>query len=269
MFFEKMFGKLSIKGPTTMITRPRVSAGAANAELSRVGNGVRTVFLEEPDKDEEIHTGVFKHLSGNDSLYTRDLYQAGKDVQEIIPMFKLFVICNELPKIKKGGDKATWNRIRVIPFESKFPKDRSEVPTTVEEQFLRKIFPRDDDIEKRIPHLVEPFAWMLLQHRLLPRIDEPDKVKAATDRYRMTNDYLGQFMNSVIQEDPAGTVSSGDLYCRYKEWLDEGLPGVRPPPLMEFLDYFSKKWGNMDANGVWRGKRIKFTGSSDSAHALL
>lgn len=269
MFFEKMYGKLSIKGPTTMITRPRVSAGAANAELSRVGNGVRTVFLEEPDKDEEIHTGVFKHLSGNDSLYTRDLYQAGKDVQEIIPMFKLFVICNELPKIKKGGDKATWNRIRVIPFESKFPKDRSEVPATVEEQFLRKIFPRDDDIEKRIPHLVEPFAWMLLQHRLLPKIDEPDKVKTATDRYRLTNDYLGQFMNAVIQEDQAGTVSSGDLYCRYKEWLDEGYPGNRPIPLSDFLEYFSKKWGNLDANGIWKGRRIKYTGTNDSVHNLL
>jgi P4 family phage/plasmid primase-like protien len=254
MFFEKMFGRLSIKAPTSMITSRRPNAGAANAELARAGNGVRTIFLEEPDPDEEIYTGVFKHLSGNDSIYTRDLYQAGKNVTEIVPMFKLIVICNKLPKIRKGGDKATWNRIRVIPFESTFTKN---APLTLEEQLRDKTFPVDANLAQKIPNLVEAFAWMLLQHRTRPKIDEPEKVIAATDRYRMNNDYIHQFIAQNIVDDEKAAITPGDLYCKYKEWLDEGLPGVRAPPMLEFIEYFQKKWGDTTPEGSWKGKRLK------------
>jgi len=254
MFFEKMFGKLSIKAPTSMITSRRPNAGSANAELARAGNGVRTIFLEEPDPDEEIFTGVFKHLSGNDSIYTRDLFQKGKDVSEIVPMFKLFVICNKLPKIRKGGDKATWNRIRVIPFESTFSKT---APSTVEEQVQLKTFPMDPHLAQKIPTLVEPFAWLLLRHRLKPKITEPEKVHTATDRYRMNNDYLHQFSSQTVDEDPEGKIIPSDFYYKYKEWLEESMPGMQRPPLMEFVEYFQKKWGDLNEDGVWTGRRIK------------
>lgn len=254
MFFEKMFGKLSIKAPTSLITSKRQGTGSANAELARADNGVRTIFLEEPDPDEEIHVGIFKHLSGNDSIYNRDLYQTGKSVTEIIPMFKLFVICNKLPKIRKGGDKATWNRIRVIPFESTFSKS---APSSMEEQVRDKIFPVDPNLAQKIPNLVEPLAWLLLQHRSLPKGEEPNKVKTATDRYRMNNDYLHQFANQIIVDDPNGKVNPSELYCRYKEWLQEGLPGERAPPLLDFTEYFQKKWGDLNERGFWMGKKIK------------
>jgi P4 family phage/plasmid primase-like protien len=255
MFFEKMFGRLSIKGPTSMITSKRPGAGAANAEMARAGNGVRTIFLEEPDPDEEIFTGVFKHLSGNDSIYTRDLFQKGKDVTEIVPMFKLFVICNELPKIRKGGDKATWNRIRVIPFESTFCKN---APASLEQQIQDKKFPVDPNLGQKIPSLVEPFAWVLLHHRTLPKIAEPEKVHTATDRYRMNNDYLHQFASQVICDDPEGSILPSDMYFKYKEWLEEGVPNVQRPPIMKFIEYYQKKWGDLDENGAWKGKRFKF-----------
>jgi P4 family phage/plasmid primase-like protien len=262
MFFEKMFGRLSIKAPTTLITSKRPNAGSANAELARAGNGVRTIFLEEPDPDEEIFTGVFKHLSGNDSIYTRDLYQSGKSVSEIIPMFRLFVICNKLPKIRKGGDKATWNRIRVIPFESTFSKT---APVSPEQQLKDKIFPVDTSLAQKIPNLVEAFAWLLLQHRLKSKIADPEKVMAATDRYRMNNDYIHQFTVQMITEDEKGGVTPNDLYAKYKEWLDEGVPGVKPPPLLEFTEYYQKKWGDMNEDGLWLGKRFRFERASGNA----
>ena len=254
MFFEKMFGRLSIKAPTSMITSKRPNAGSANAELARAGNGVRTIFLEEPDPDEEIFTGVFKHLSGNDSIYTRDLYQAGKNVSEIVPMFRLFVICNKLPKIRKGGDKATWNRIRVIPFEATFTKN---APITSEEQLSLKKFPVDPNLAQKIPGMVEAFAWILLQHRTKPKIAEPEKVVVATDRYRMNNDYLHQFAVHAVEEDSEGSLNSNDFYHRYKEWLDEGVPNVPRPSLLEFCEYFQKKWGDVDDTGCWTGRRFK------------
>jgi P4 family phage/plasmid primase-like protien len=255
MFFEKMLGRLSIKAPTTLITSKRQQSGSANAELARAGNGVRTIFMEEPDQDEEINPGVFKQLSGNDSIYNRDLFQKGKDVSEIIPMFKPFVICNKLPKVKKGGDPATWNRIRVIPFEATFSKN---APPTLEEQLQRKIFPIDPNFAHKIPELVDAFAWLLLEHRVGPKIDEPEKVIAATDKYKMDNDYYHQFCAQYITDDPEGSISVGDMYHRYKEWLEEGVPGVKHPTLMDFTEYYQRKWGDPDENDRWYGKRFKF-----------
>lgn len=259
MFFEKIFGKLSIKAPTTLITSKRQQSGSANAELARAGNGVRTLFLEEPDPDEEIYTGVFKHLSGNDSIYTRDLFQRGKDVSEIIPMFKLHVICNKLPRIRKGGDKATWNRIRVIPFEATFTKD---APDTIEEQFRNKKFSVDPNLAQKIPSLVEPFCWILLQHRMQPKGEEPEKVKNATEKYRSANDILFLFCKAIgIIEDSLGKVSASDLYHLYEEWLDENYPkGTSQPSKLnkvEFDEYFVKKWcKEPNCNGFWEGIRI-------------
>ena len=254
MFFEKMMGPLSIKGPTTMITSRRPNAGAANAELSRAGNGVRSIFLEEPDPDEEIFTGVFKHLSGNDSIYTRDLFQAGKNVKEIIPMFKLFVICNKLPKVRKGGDKATWNRIRVIPFESTFKKI---APATFSDQLYYKTFPVDTNFAQKIPQLVEPLAWLLLQHRLEPKIEDPEKVTIATDQYKMKNDLLYLFSVHCIKEEEGGILNFAEFYNAYKEWMVENMGLKQILNALEFAEYFEKRWGTRDDNDRWIGRKIK------------
>jgi phage/plasmid-associated DNA primase len=92
-FFDLMLGKLSIKLNTNIITGKKPSAGSAFADLARAGGGVRWAVLEEPDADEMINTGIFKHLSGNDKFYARDLFEKGKDSKEITPLFKLVFIC--------------------------------------------------------------------------------------------------------------------------------------------------------------------------------
>ena len=71
-------------------------------------------------------------------------------------MFKLGLICNKLPQIP-NADQATWNRIRIIPFESTFTDD---APTDPNEQLRKKIFPVDRDFEdKKLPGMLEAFAW--------------------------------------------------------------------------------------------------------------
>lgn len=253
MIFEKMFGRLSIKAPSSLITSKRPSAGSANAELARTGSGTRIIWLEEIDQDEEIVSGVFKHLSGNDSFYTRDLYQSGKNVTEIVPMFRLFVICNKLPKIRKGGDKATWNRIRVIPFEATFSKTP---PKTPEEQLQRKTFPVDTTLAQKIPDMIEPLCWFLLQHRLKSRIDDPEKVIAATDNYKAKNDYLHMFASQCVIEEPNAVLDSNQFYQSYKDWLQDNISGLKPIPYFDFVEYYEKKYGALDENYCWSGKRF-------------
>lgn len=255
--FEKMLGPLSIKFNTTVITGKKVQSGAANPELARAGGGVRLATLEEPNSDEVINIGILKNLSGNDSYYARDLFEKGKEGREINPMFKLFFICNKPPKLK-NSDKAVWNRIRVIPFESTFCRPDNPAPETYEEQLRQKRFPMDKDFGRKIPELVQPFAWVLLQHRLnIKDRVEPEKVRIATAIYRKENDMYRQFVDECICEDPHKKVSLTELYTQFKEWFKDSHPNHTLPIKNEVEEYFTKIWDEPEKGKKWKGYRIR------------
>lgn len=255
--FENMLGKLSIKFNTTVITGKKVQSGSANPELARAGGGVRMATLEEPNSDEMINIGILKNLSGNDSYYARDLFEKGKEGREITPMFKLIFICNELPKLKYS-DKAVWNRIRVIPFESTFCRQDDPAPETYEEQLRQKRFPMDKDFGAKIPSMVQSFAWVLLKHRLTIRDRvEPEKVRMATAIYRKQNDTYRQFIEECITEDVGNVLSLIELYAQFKEWFRESLPGRGLPVKDDVEKYFTKLWDDPEKGKKWRGYRIR------------
>jgi P4 family phage/plasmid primase-like protien len=260
MFFSKLFGSLCVKAPTTLITSKRGSSGSANAEMARLGNGVRLAFLEEPDPSEEIHQGIFKHLTGNDDFYARDLYQSGKDVREIVAMFTLITICNSLPPIRGGGDKATWNRVRVIPFESTFSKN---APASIEQQNATQTFPIDTSLDQKIPQLVEALAWILLEHLKLPRVEEPEEVMKATLEYQQSNDHIENFMKihvcKTLQKEDS--MSRFDLYDVYKEFCRDSCSNKRPLTFIEFVKVMCKRVGDL-VGDHWHGYKIISTTTS-------
>lgn len=255
--FEKMLGHLAIKFNTTVITGKKVQSGSANPELARAGGGVRLATLEEPNSDEMINIGILKNLSGNDSYYARDLFEKGKEGREIIPMFKLFFICNKLPKLKYS-DKAVWNRIRVIPFESTFCRPDDPAPDSYEEQLKHKRFPMDKDFGRKIPDMVQAFAWMLLKHRqtLKDRI-EPEKVRIATAVYRKENDIYRQFIEECIAEDADKILSLTELYTQFKDWFRDSLPHHNLPIKNEVEEYFCRVWDEPEKGKKWKGYRIR------------
>lgn len=256
-FFEKMLGHLSIKFNTTVITGKKVQSGSANPEMARAGGGVRLATLEEPNSDEMINIGILKNLSGNDSFYARDLFEKGKEGREIIPMFKLFFICNKLPKLKYS-DKAVWNRIRVIPFESTFCRPDDPAPDTYEEQLKQKRFPMDKDFTRKIPDMVQAFAWVLLQHRLTMKDRvEPEKVRIATAVYRKENDIYRQFIEECIAEDEDKILSLTELYTHFKDWFRDSLPHHNLPIKNEVEEYFARIWDEPDKGKKWKGYRIR------------
>lgn len=256
-FFEKMFGKLAIKFNTTVITGKKVGNGAANADLARAGGGVRLAVLEEPNGDESINNGIFKNLSGNDSILARDLFEKGKDTKEIEPMFKMIFICNKLPRFNEN-EKATWNRVRVLPFEATFCRQDDPAPDTYEEQLRQKRFPMDTNFSKKIPILVEAFAWILLEHRKknIP-YSEPEKVLAATEMYKKQNDIYRQFNEECIIEDINKYLSLIELYSQFKDWFKDSLPHHTIPVKKEVEEYYCKIWGEPDKGKKWKGYRIR------------
>jgi len=264
-FFEKMLGEYAIKLPTSLIVGKRSMSSAASPELVRAGNGVRWAILQEPDKKDVINIGILKELSGNDSFYARGLFQNGAEIE---PMFKLVVICNDPPSIPYS-DKATWNRIRVVPFEATFVNN---APETFEEQLLQKRFPKDPYFMEKIPDMIKPFAWFLLNHRKKGyKLVEPEKVTLATELYRKKNDIYRQFIDERVVEDERSKVSLDELYVAFKDWHKDSHPGQPVPPKSDVREYCTRAWGEPEPRTVWRGKRsvaLSDEPNSDNAFQL-
>lgn len=258
---EKMFGRLAVKFSTTLVTSKKTSIGAAAPELARAGNGVRWATLEEPDQDEKINMGILKLLSGNDSYFARDLFEKGRDTREILPMFKLTFICNKLPDFKYI-DTAMRNRMRVIPFESKFIRqDGGDIvcPDTYEEQMQKKMFPMDCEFSKKIGSMLEPFAYYLLEHRKrIGNRNEPTKVRLATDSYYMKNDLYFLFLNCTVKKEDSQDknadfgVRGQQLYEEFKSWMKEEYGSNKVIPCRnEAMSEFEKKLGCLNPFNRW------------------
>lgn len=256
--FEKMLGKLAIKFSTTLVTGKKTPVGGPNPEMTRASNGVRWAVMDEPNADEVINSGILKWLTGNDTFWARDLFQKGKDTKEITPMFKLHMICNNLPSIL-GADKATWNRIRVIPFESTFVPEH-ECPETFEEQIKQKIFPMDPHFTDKIPKMVEPLAWYLIQRwktiNKLTYCSVPDKVRARTDIYRRNNDVYQQFIQQCVFDRSSGQLQFSTLYTYFKDWYKDEVPNTAVPTKSVVRQYFATLWGEPTTGKYWTGKSV-------------
>jgi len=228
--FEKLLGDLAVKISTSLITGEKAKLGQAAPELARTGKGVRWVVMDEPGQNEQITTGLLKALTGNDSFYARDLYEGGKGTKEIVPLFKLNMLCNKLPAIKRPDD-ACWERVRVFPFESKFLSEE-KCPESLEEQMTLKIFPRDPHFVKRIDKLLQPFAWYLIYHlRCLNKKNRiiPDKVRIATNMYKEenNNDPTSEFRDDELEKDARGEISVDELTTRYRDWWRVNYAGEK------------------------------------------
>lgn len=256
--FEKMLGQLAVKFSTTLLTGKKTQTGVANPELARAGNGVRWAVMEEPNEDEMISTGTMKALSGNDSYWARDLFETGKQTREIVPLFKLHMICNKLPKVK-NADKATWNRVRVIPFEATFvPEDQCS--DNYDDQMKDKKFPMDPQFTDKIPSLVQPLAWYLIQRwRTLNRTarQDPEKVRAATEMYMQDNDVYKQFEDNCVFEKEGSKMSPTILYGYFKEWYKEEYPGHTLPNRSDVRKHFIGKWGELTKSRHWLDKTCR------------
>jgi P4 family phage/plasmid primase-like protien len=261
-FLKLVFGKYMRILPTSLITGQRTQSSQATPELSGI-RGVRFCVLQEPNKGDKMNIGIVKELSGNDEIYTRGLFKEGEEVR---PMFKLCLICNTLP-VLPSDDQATWNRIRVLPYESCFPKDldRFPVPDSVEEQFRLKRFPRDPFFSEKLPNMKTAFAWMIFekfkQMKLKGRMPEPEKVRNATAIYRRNNDVFLQFITERIMAEPSNkeaTMTVAEAYNAFKTWFEDSYPNLRSkvPNKSELKEDLINKWGEL-VKGKWIGYRIR------------
>ena len=124
-----------------------------------------------------------------------------------------------------------------------------------------KHFPKDPQFSEKIPDLIEPLAWMLLE-RLKYRkstVFEPDRVTQATNTYRKNNDIFHQYISERIIDDPEGTITLMDFFIDFRNWHRDSLPGFTTPTKNEAQEYLqkSKVWGKMEIGYKWKGRRFR------------
>ncbi len=254
--FEAFLGPYAQKPQTSVLTEKRGKATQADPTMART-KGARWLVFQEPSPRDHINTGVMKELSGNDTTLSRDLFQRGSELKEITPMYKVMLMCNQMPQIT-DAQQAEWNRIRVIPFESTFV-DASALPPTQAEQERDKIFLADPNFKDQVlPTIASPFAWYLLQHLResngkMPTF-EPMAVKQATDAYAARNDLYTQFQHERLQQVPGNSVGVQEIYGAFNTWYNEqGRERGKLPTRAEFMDRMAKILGAPNKQQMFAG----------------
>jgi phage/plasmid-associated DNA primase len=167
--------------------------------------------------------------------------------------------CNKLPPVPTD-DRAAWNRIRVLPFESCFVDD---APADFNEQFRTKRFPKDPDIAAKIRKMAQPFMWLLLREYTEYKrhgIREPVEVQYATNKYRKRNDVFLQFIDENIIESDDSKITISEVYGFFKDWYKEGYPGSKIPSRTSLKEDLEKRWGTYKK--CWKGFAIS-TGNDE------
>lgn len=263
--FETMIGKkLAIKLSTSVLTE-RIQPGQPNPQLSRLRGGVRWGVFDEWSKTEQILSGSLNVLTGGDSLPCRDLFQKGSESSDFTPMFKMLCICNELPNLKDAVD-ATWDRIRIIPFESKFVA-REKCPPTLKEQKQKKIFLCDTEITQkdRMKLLAKALAWYLIQTFIKKEESRrngsynptiPDKVNEAKIKYQAKCDILAFFMEEtyIKTDNPENKITFDDMYISFKNWYINSFSGkMITLNKHEFIEMVKNKYSLTETDKFLKG----------------
>ena len=227
---EGYFGKF----PRELIVQStgRNSSSGPRPELARV-RGKRIMGCQEITKNERINIGFIKEATGNDSFYTRGMYEKGT---EINPQFTLCMQCNDPPEIP-GQDEPTWSRIRVLDHESKFvvPSKFKEypVPATLEEQLKLKRFIADPNFRELLPDLAPVLLWRLFERFKVNKgkcLKEPQEVMLATDTYQANNDIYRQFIRDRIERENDEKeaqkifIKLQEVFSEFTDWYKDNYP---------------------------------------------
>lgn len=286
---EICLGDYTCKMSVQNLTSKRADAGAANPELART-QGKRFLNLQEPDEKCKLNVGLMKELTGGDTIVCRALYC---EPIQFKPQFKMVLTCNQRPELPCDDD-GTWRRVVLIQFNSKFrpnPKgtyiNYNKEPISKEEYKQNRAngietdywqpedlefpeFPIDEELNENFSHKeapwVEPFMSLLIHEFSKDEpLVEPDEVLEYIQEYRMTNDYIKQFIDECIEVNPNGKITTrGDesinIMTKFKTWvqLQDGIK-VERRVLIEYMNNHFKDYAvKKDAkNNTWEGISIK------------
>ncbi len=204
-------------------------SGGTN-DIARLQN-VRAVIANEVEDGSLLAESLVKQMTGGEHLTARFHYQ---EFFEFLPKFKLFIAGNHKPVIR-GRDNGIWRRVRLIPFETVFPKAQQDANL---QQKLRAELP--GILNWAIKGCLE---WQSKE------LAEPKVITDAVDAYRKEMDVLGAWQTDCCTLGPLLETKASAAYQSYKYWAEQN--GYRPMAnatfgreLMTMFKRVARKEGN-------------------------
>jgi phage/plasmid-associated DNA primase len=191
---------------------------------------------------EKLNIGLMKELTGGDKIKARALYT---NPIEFKPQFKLLLVCNHFPDVP-GDDDATWRRIRVVEFKSKFVNDPDpENPLE---------FQRDSYLSDKMQNWPETFMSMLLEYYKSYKatgLSEPAEIMKYTNEYQQKCDTVSEFFNIYTQKTGIITdiISLSNIFDDYREWFIDMYSNLKQPSKNDFITYMRKKYHKIIKKG--------------------
>lgn len=200
--------------------------------------GSRFVSAVESERGRRMAESLVKWLTGRDTITARFMRA---EYFSFMPTFKIWLGTNHRPEIR-GTDEAIWDRIRLIPFDVRIPKDEQD-PNLLEK------------LKTELPGILiwgieGCLAWQE------QGLGMPEEIKAATDSYRQDMDVLSGFFEDKCFISGHLSVTKQELFEAYKIWCEEDnekpVGKKRFGQLMKERGFQDKKAGHC-ARWCWEG----------------
>jgi putative DNA primase/helicase len=199
---QQMLGDYACNTPTETLLAKHVTSSMSN-DLARL-QGVRMVSAIESNPNRQLDEALIKQITGGDRITARFLYA---EYEEYTPRFKLWFVANHPPRLRSTDD-ALWRRIHVLPFDVVIANDEVDSDLT-------------GALQAELPGIL---AWAVRGCRRWQRskLQPPERVLAATRRYRKEVDHVRRFLHECVEPTDGGVTRSSILYERYERWCSDG-----------------------------------------------
>ena len=191
-------GNVDIKALTT----DRGNKGAALATL----RGKRLVVTGELEEHQRLSAATLKQVASTDQMIIEEKY---KQPESITPSHTLVLFTNHLPRVG-STDSGTWRRLVVVPFNATIPQStgvQNYAETLVKEAGGAIL---SWAIEGAVNFVRNGF-----------KLDLPDAVAEATEKYQQRENWLENFINERCIRKPGAREGGRALYLEYKNWAQD------------------------------------------------
>lgn len=256
----KTFGDYCSTAPTSLVTGQRSNASNATPELCHVEKRL-VVFLQEPNPDETIKAGKMKEMTGNDSMYVRQLFKSGKTITF---KAKIVIVCNNVIEIP-GMDAAIRRRIVVLPFVSTFLSAAEYRARCLKGTLSSESRIIDPSIERDLLSCKSAFMYMLCKRYAEFRdagfsLDIPQSIRDATEEYVTKNNHQLTFIRTFVHCLEGSRVAATEVYEMFKEWFRRSYPGKRVQDFERFVKELCEEGFRDDGKGVINDVYVSYTG---------
>jgi putative DNA primase/helicase len=212
--------------------------GGNNDDIADL-RGVRFASLSETPDGARLNSALVKQLTGGGVMRAMRKYE---HAFEFTPTTTFWIDTNHRPHVS-ADDDAMWNRVRLIPFGVVVSKDQ---------------------IDRHLPQRLHDELPGILNWALAGRaewvasgLNPPQKVMAATEEYRESEDTLARFLADECQHAPGHVEGAATLLQAYRAYSNDKR--ITPGIFKEQMEARGYEWKRTKSRRGFEG--IEWTGS--------